>query len=279
MAKISKVFPLDFNAQEWTVEEALPWVFFGDDSGKGIWKEQAEFNVQFVVGEADERSNNIHLKTCTRRLQKYFREHGEVRRCTAFSPLVWCRLAIQFWLMLGGRQEAFMSAMTDWIKTKNKGGKAFVAYCCATTGKKGRMPMEAFLFGGDELPDLKATEWKYKQKAATLPPHKVESQRSKVRTDEDQVGANILVAVKHAVSEVIGKKRGESLYLRGTDKKTGKKRYRGTKYDLLEEICPAGKDSGGRWRLANGNGISLYAESTLMKAISKVAICRKSWPG
>ena len=44
----------------------------------------------------------------------------------------------------------------------------------------------------------------------------------------------VLVAVKHSVSEVIGKKRGESLYLRGTDKKTGKKRYRGTKYDLLE---------------------------------------------
>lgn len=277
MADKSNVFPLDFNAQEWTVEEALPWLFFGDERNADVWKDKTKFAVRFVVGDVDERSNNIYLKPYIRALQRYISEHREVRSHTAFSPLVWCRLAIQFWLTCGNRQDVFMSAMTKWIRQKNKGGTAHVVYLDRNSGKYKKMPMEVFLFSGGRLPSLLETEWEYKQASTSQPPPRKPKAQVGKRSYMDQVGANLLSAVKQAVTKVVGNKSGESAFLRRADKETGKHRYRGTKYNLLTEICPAGKDSGGKWKLANGKGISLYAESTLIKAISKVAICRKSW--
>ncbi|RKT63096.1 hypothetical protein DFR40_0146 [Azonexus fungiphilus] len=276
MANKSKVFPLDFDAQEWTLEAALPWVFFGDFRDKESWTDLTDFAIKFMVGDVDERSNSIHLKPYTRELQKHFREHGVMRRHTAFSPLVWCRLAIQFWLKLGGRQEAFMSAMTKWVRKQNKGGMAFVVYRCASTGKKRRMPMEAFLFGR-ELPDLMSTEWEYKQKAVSSPKLNGKSLCKGARIDEDKVGANLLGALRSAVADLAKGTRNKSSLLRRLDPETGKYRYRGGREDLLGEVCLQEDGAKGKWRFKNGGG-GPYATSALLKAVSMVAICRKSWP-
>lgn len=254
MAKISKDFPLDFNAQEWTVEEALPWVFFGDYWNNDNWTDLSEFTLRFVVGEADERSALRYLTEDTRALQKHFREHGVMRRQTSFSPLVWCRLAIQLWLKRGGRQETFMLAMSEWIRKKNKGGAAYVFYRHPNTGKNRKMSMDAFLFAGSELPDLQKTQWKYKQKAATLPPPKVESQRSEGRTDENQVGANLLAAVKVAVADLVESKRNKSSLLRGPGPNSERCRFRGRREDLLNEICRKEPSAKGKWTFRNGGG-------------------------
>lgn len=277
MVKKSKVFPLDFDAQEWTVEAALPWVFFGDERDTEVWKDKTKFAVRFVVGDVDERSNNIYLKPYIRALQTYIiSEHREVRSHTAFPPLVWCRLAIQFWLTVGGRQDSFISAMTKWVRKQNKGGMAFVVYRCASTDKKRRMPMEAFLFGR-ELPDLISTEWEYKQKAISSPKLNGKSSRKGARIDEDKVGANLLGALRSAVADLAKGRRNKSSLLRRLDPETGKYRYRGGREDLLGEVCLQEGGAKGKWRFKNGGGGS-YSTTALLKAVSMVAICRKSWP-
>lgn len=286
MAKTSTDFLLNFNDSHWSFEDAVPAIFLGDweaDQRKRLSPDL----ILVLLNEGEGRALGAALPK--ERLEGIAALHDFLinkifkpslpSRERSLSPIIWCRIAIQFWLMHGGRQEIFVSAMTRWIKSKHKEGAAYVVYRSANEERRKKIPMEAFLFGGVRLPPLLETEWEYKHTRNSQQQPKQQNKKGGKRSDKDQVGAHLLSAVKHAVSEVIGKKRGESLYLRSTDKETGKHRYRGTKYDLLEEICPAGKDSGGRWRLANGNGISLYAESTLMKAISKVAICRKSWPG
>ena len=272
----SRSFPLDFDDKHWSVEEALPWVFFGDFNAEKTWADRTQYAVSYVVAEADDRTPSIYSCEHIKQLQKSLRACGIVRRNSTFTPLVWCRLAVQFWLANGYGQEVFTSAMTCWVKRKNRGGVAFVSYKCADSSKRRRIPLEAFLFGCPEFPDFLNAKWLYLHIADVQLP-KAKSKKKVGRSDEHQVGKNLIGTVKKYVAELAINKRGKSFFLRDPDPQTGKFRYTGLRDELYDAICRIGPDIRGTSQLENGRNQKAYAKSSVIKAISKVVICRRSW--
>ena len=274
----SKLFPLNFDEPYWAIEDALRWVFLGSFDVP-----VSTLIVKYLVNEDEGRSLKPLVGNgygYVEKLQKFlivqlFR--GSIpNRMDKFSPLVWCRLAVQFWMEYGGSQSAFTSAMTQWVKYKNRGGVAFISYRYNENTKRRKIPLEAFLFGGSELPDLIQTEWLYKYRSdAQLPKAILKTPSS--RSDENQVGTNLLGAVKNAIAELVRGKRGKSFPFRKPDPETGKYRYKGLRGELYDELYQISPEFSEGQQLKDGRIRKPYAKSAVLKAISKVAICRRSW--
>lgn len=282
MTKLSKSFTLSFDAPHWSTEEAVPCIFFGDLDVADPQLVAQEI-VKYVVNENEgaalkaQIGNQFQMVVALQMILIRLLPSGATpSRKNGYHPLVWCRLAVQFWLKYGGRQESFLSTMTQWIKANNKGGVAFVSYKCNGISTRRKIPLGAFLFGGAELPDLVQTEWLYKRRSVNHLP-KGKSKPRGGRSDENQVGSNLLGAVKNAVAELAKNKRGKMLFLRTPDPATGKFRYKGLRGELYANVCTISPDISGERQLKNKRKSKAYAESAVLKAISKVVICRRSW--
>lgn len=271
-----KKFPLNFDASTWCIEEAVPWIFFGDSSEEQSWEQVTKLAVGYVTGEVDDGSLKQNQSVALASIQRHLRMLGVLPRGTGFSPLIWCRMAIQFWLEHGGRQQEFISAMTRWVKAKSKGGVAVVRYTNDDHPDGQEIPLEVFLFGSIEACSLLSNAWAYQSSSANAAT-KSNTQSTGKRPAESQVGSNLLAAVKVAVQKWKNDKQGEKLFLRRPDPITGKFRFIGTREDLYDEILAISPDLSGKRQLKNGQKKQPYSKASVTKAISIVAICRRSW--
>lgn len=271
-----KKFPLNFDAPTWCIEEAVPWIFFGDGCEEPTWAQATKLAVGYVVGEVDDGRLRRESSAALATLQKHLRTLGVLSRSTKFPPLIWCRMAIQFWLEKGGRQQKFITAMTRWVKDKNKGGVAAVSYKNDDHPSDGEIALEVFLFASIDVSALVKNEWIYRRvngKAAT----KSKANATGKRSAESQVGSNLLAAVKAAVQNLKSGKQGRKLFLRTPAPGNEKFRFIGLREELCKEIYAISTDISGKRLLKNGQYQKAYSESSVMKAISEVAICRRSW--
>ena len=271
-----KKFPLNFDAPTWSIEEAVPWIFFGDSCEEQSWGQVTKLAVGYVAGEVDDGCLKKNQSEAFAAIQKPLRALGVLSRGTGFSSLIWCRIAIQFWLEHGGRQQKFISAMTRWVKAKSKGGVAVVRYTNDDHPDGQEMPLEVFLFDTIDDSTILKTEWGYRNlsaNATTTPKTKLPAKRSA----ESQVGSNLLAAVKVAVQNLKNGRRGENLFLRKSDPVSGKLRFIGTREDLYQGIYKISTDISGMRHLNKGQQKERYSKASVIKAISIVAICRRSW--
>ena len=131
---IESKFPLDFNATVWSVEVAAPWIFFGDWCvAQTTNKNSALIHIanQFVHGTSigAEKILSRQITQQIETLAAYVKRRlGALSESTAFPPLVWCRLAIQFWLEAGGQQKLVLIGYASWIIKKNRACPVFVFY-------------------------------------------------------------------------------------------------------------------------------------------------------
>ena len=276
MTNQPKIFPLNFDAPMWSVEEAVPWIFFGDSSEHSLWSEVTRIAVGYVVGEVDDRELSKSQSEAYANLQRHIRMLGDLSRSTSFPPVVWCRLAVQFWLKHGGRQKVFTSAMTRWVIVMNRGGIAFVSYVSGDNKNGREMPLEAFLLDNIEESELLKNNWSYRHQSGKSN-QQTKTESTGGRSDESQVGSKLLSAVKVAVQKLFDDKRGGKLFLRKPDPATGKFRFIGLREELYEEIHGISPNFRGKRLLNNGRYQKGYAKGVVIKAISKVAICRRSW--
>lgn len=271
-----KKIPLNFDAPSWSIEEAVPWIFFGDSCEEQSWERVTKLAVGYVVGEVDDGRLTPNQSAAFAAIQRHLRMLGVLSRGTAFPPLIWCRIAIQFWLEHGGRQQKFISAMTRWVKAKSKGGVAVVRYTNDDHPDGQEIPLEVFLFGTIEACSLLSNAWDY-QSSSDDSSATSKSNSPRKRPAESQVGSNLLAAVKVAVQNLKSDKQSEKLFLRRADAVTGKFRFIGTRDELYGEICKISPDISGKRLLKNGQEKKRYSKASVTKAISMVAICRRSW--
>lgn len=271
-----KQFPLNFDARTWSIEEAVPWIFFGDSSEEQFWEQVTKLAVGYVVGEVDDGRLPRNQSAAFAAIQRHLRMLGVLSRGTGFSPLIWCRIAIQFWLEHGGRQQKTISAMTRWVKAKSKGGVAVVRYTNDDHPNGQEIPLEVFLFGNIEPCSLLSNAWDY-QSSSDDSSATSKSNSPRKRPAESQVGSNLLAAVNVAVQNLKSDKQSERLFLRRADAVTGKFRFIGTRDELYGEICKISPDISGKRLLKNGQEKKRYSKASVTKAISMVAICRRSW--
>lgn len=271
-----KKFPLNFDAPSWSIEEAVPWIFFGDSCEEQTWEQVTKLAVGYVAGEVDDGRLPRNQSAAFAAIQRHIRMLGVLSRGTGFSPLIWCRMAIQFWLKHGGRQQKFISAMTRWVRARSKDGMALVSYTNDDHPDGQEIPLEVFLFGTIEARSLLNNAWAYQSSSANSSATS-KSKSPRKRSAESQVGSNLLAAVKVAVQNWKNDKQGEKLFLRKPDPVTGKSRFIGTRDELYEEICQISPDISGQRLLKNGQQKKRYSKGSVTKAISMVAICRRSW--
>ena len=117
---------LNFDEDDWACERALSEIFLRDleQRGPGSFCEKI---IKYILNEADASSihghSHLQLKMA-RALKNYLEDvfpEKALARGKKYSPIVWCRVATQFWLQFGGRQGEFMSQMTDWLQKKYRG--------------------------------------------------------------------------------------------------------------------------------------------------------------
>lgn len=280
MSDKEEKFPLNFDDKTWSVAEAVPWIFFGDGSAEQSWSEVTKLAVGYVVGEVDDGRLSRRQSAALSGLQTCLRNLGVLQRDTAIAPLLWCRIAIQFWLEHGGRQRKFVSAMTRWVKAKNRNGIAMVSYTNARNPNGREVPLEVFMFGTIDDAELFKTEWKYSAQSTPLSNQakvKTKAKSTEKRSAESQVGSNLLAAVRLAVQELKNNRQSRKMFLRTADPDMGKFRFIGSREDLYAEILAISPDIRRKRQLKNGMTKKAYAESSVIKAISRVAICRLSW--
>lgn len=222
-------------------------------------------------------SENIHrMAELLRKCLKEIFSGLELEPKKAFPPIVWCRIAVQFWLRHGGAQVMFMSEMTKWVRAKNKAGSAYVVYRTEGHSKSYRMPLEAFLFGADELPDLSETHWIYKRKES-LPSEKIRKRRGAAKSAKDQIGSRLLETVRHAVGELKRDSTISSRFKKGIVRDSDKFRFVGLREELYEALCNECEEIGNKRGSGEVTPRKKYSRNSVIKAISAVAICKRSW--
>lgn len=271
-----KKFPLNFDAPSWSIEEAVPWIFFGDSCEEQSWEQVTKLAIGYVAGEVDDGRLPRNQSAAFAAIQRHLRMLGVLSRGTGFSPLIWCRMAIQFWLEHGGCQQKFISAMTRWVNAKSKGDVAVVRYANDDHPSGQEIPLEIFLFGTIEPCSLLNNAWAY-QSSSDDSSATSKSNSPRKRSAESQVGSNLLATVKVAVQNWKNDKQGEKLFLRRPDPVTGKFRFIGTREELYDEILAFSPGLSGKRQLKNGQKKEPYSKASVTKAISMVAICRRSW--
>lgn len=276
MSNKEEKFPLNFDAPTWSIEEAVPWIFFGDRSKEQSWSQVTKLAIGYVAGEVDDRTVSRSQSASLADLQRHLRVLGVLSRNTSFTPLIWCRVAIQFWLKNGGRQQKFISAMIHWANAKNKSNVVAVNYKDIDCQNDQEISFEVFLFGKIASSELLKVKWVSKSlssKSAT----QAKARSTKKRSAESQVGSNLLAAVKVAIQNLKDGKQSRKMFLRTPDPATGKFRFIGLREELYEAIYAISADISRKRLLKNGKYKESYSEFSVIKAISKVAICRRSW--
>lgn len=273
MTKGANVFPLNFDHSSWTVEEALPWIFFGDLNK--ITQQQVFLSaVSYLMNEDDGavfKTRHPKEFTLAVSLHKFLMSHrlqGAIpNRKDCYAPIVWCRFAVHFWLRYGGRQELFASAMTDWFERKNNPGRSFVFYEINRDGTSAinKMTLERFLFGEIDLTIGKLSGFRLKKIKQRVANPKSKPSTTPIKSINNSIGNNVLAFVRDLIGEAAQNRSFRKLQQK-LDPSTERYRYTGSRQELYDDLC--GYDQ----------STTRYKKSVVIKAISQVAKCRMYWP-
>ena len=274
MTNREKNFPLNFNANYWSIEEAVPYIFFGDLTPN---EKVSEEIVRYVSNEIEETSlikqwdNEVYLiELLQPYLIRLLPEELVMDRKIYYPPVVWCRIAVQFWLEHGSRQQTFIAAMTQWIKSKNQSGQVFVFYDVKPDNiggrTKGKMLLEVFLFGAIDIKDAENKNYRLNLAKTKEAVSQVKQPKSSKRSIQNSIGRNALAYVENLVKEAAESRSIRELH-RKPDPNTQLYGYTGSRLDLYEALCALHPQCKTR-----------YAKTVVIKAISQVAMCRKYWP-
>lgn len=271
---------LNFDEDDWACERALSEIFLRDleQRGPGSFCEKI---VKYLLNEADASSihghSHLHLKmarTLRNHLEDLFSNEA-LSRGKKYPPIVWCRVATQFWLQFGGRQAKFMSQMTDWLQKKYRGGYPVVEPQRLADSARYQVPVDVFLFA-DELRCPLSSGWQLVSKVIRC---RLDHRKSKAsgRSKEDEVGRKLLETVETAIEELRTGKRTRKHFVTGLDVKTRKARFHGRRDDLYDLISRHYDEVGVVPGRGKDESKKRYAKSTVIRAISELAICRRSW--
>ena len=265
-------FPLNFDAASWSIEDALPCIFFGDfqEPEMQLYSLSA---VAFIVNETEKTIfktqypalnqliDDLHRKLTVLRLR------GKIaNRSECYAPLLWCQLAVQFWLKYGLRQKTFTDALLSWIKGKNKKGAQLVFYESNLNGnhKTKITPLSIFLL--EEKSGIDIVNPRLKPTRQNIPKNSSQNIITPNTKASISIGKNALNLVLSLVEKTA--KDGSIRNLkRNIDPATNHYRFIGSRPDLYTELLGLYPDKIGK-----------YSKTVIIKAISQAAICRKSFP-
>lgn len=271
---------LNFDEDDWACERALSEIFLRDleQRGPGSFCEKI---VKYLLNEADASSiyghTHLHLKMA-RVLRSYLESvfpEKALARGKKHPPIVWCRVATQFWLQFGGRQAEFMSQMTNWLQKKYRGNYPVVEPLRRADSVRYQVPVDVFLFA-DELRCPLSSGWQLVSIVARGQ-RGILRKKDSGRSKEDEVGRSLFAAVKTAVEDLRTDMRTRKHFVTGLDVKTGKARFRGRRDDLYDLISRHYDEVGVVPGRGKDESKKRYAKSTVIRAISELAICRRSW--
>ena len=186
---------LNFDEHDWACERALSEIFLRDleQRGPGSFCEKI---VKYLLNEADASSihghSHLQLKMA-RALKNYLEDvfpEKALARGKKYSPIVWCRVATQFWLQFGGRQGEFVSQMTDWLQKKYRGSYPVVEPQRRADAERYQVPVEVFLFAAKLRCPL-SSGWQLKSEM-TMGMRRILKKKDSVRAKEDEVGRHLL---------------------------------------------------------------------------------------
>lgn len=276
-------FPLVFHAVSWTTESAVKWIFCRTDTDANGSEECSLFVSSVLEGltSAEQQAPRI-LAPGTQRdvknLVSFLRESGsKVWPSDGLPPIVWSKLAIQYWLQHGGCNPVFMTALGDWLRESGDFGLRVSPSPRSKSSEKARrgrvskwkgapVSMTSFLLdrqlGGH-----------FGQRQVTLDKHepkKVASQQvAKANREEalkKMLGVNLYETVRSVIDDAIASGSVSKLS-RKKDLKSGRFTYTGMHSELCEAIDQC-----------YGQRTQKYKPSTLGRAIRALVVSRKSWP-
>lgn len=272
--KQEQVFPLDFNAESWTLEEAVRYVFFGDypasESGEWAW---ATEHVLAKLTDADlpgeDESNSLLAKKRAIELIKFL--HPLVSKWQmgwSYSPMVWSRVAIQYWLKKGGCQKRFLNKLVSWLYTTRRNvwlvESIFPAGKMINGGRAKEVDAAIYLLGAFDINKAiyQKTEKKTKSSIAKKSRKKLDFDALKAK-----FGPNACECVKSIVEDAISS--GNILNLTSRlDPETGRYQFTGRHPDLLNDVCRQYSEE-----------IDPYARSTVDRVLRGLVASRRSWKG
>ncbi len=265
---------LDFNANTWPVSVAITRVFFADLylNNKLDAEAVAEYFEFFLTGDDVLRKSppRDHAKVIEL-LSKHLKTYSTTFDATTeLSPLTWSRVAIDFWLSIGGRQQSFIDAFSRWAFESTKKWPCWVVpqKKKTKTRKHGNntieFPLDVFLLASIDKASIVGQQWRLDIRELPLlnsPSH--QNIRSK-NNIEDIVGANAYALIKTSIIEAAANRIFKNISKK-TIPETNKFRYTGQRRDLLDELKKFNPE------------IKKYSDSVVIKAISRLATCRVSW--
>ena len=268
-------FPLDFNAVNWTLEEVVRWVFFcSTPTPESLaWRGATKY-VMAKLADPDVPMKVLlsePTKTVADSLLRFFRRlSSDWQSDLELPPVVWSRLAIQYWLTHGGRQDLFMKEFLFWLK--NVGNVVVTIEPMSLDGKNiggaklKEMDLAIFVF--DPINLKRAIQRRVVFKAIGLKKSGgATTSKGKAKSIEAQLGSNLYKLVKSVVEDAIQSGCISNLSSR-RDPKSGRYQFTGRHDDLCKDIyCQYRKDT------------ERYSKSTLERAIRALVASRRSWKG
>lgn len=273
--KQAHVFPLDFNAESWTLEEVVRWVFFGDTPTPESldWVRATKYTMAKLAGSDVPMKGlpSSPAKEAADRLLRFFRRLGsDLQSHLELPPVVWSRLATQYWLIHGGRQDLFMKEFLSWLKSV---GDIVVAIEPISLdgqhivgAKLKKMGLPTFIFDPVNLKRM-IQRRVVVQAIGRKNSGRGNTSKGKVKSIEEQLGSGLYKCVKWIVDDAIQSGAISNLSSR-LDPKSGRYQFTGRHGDLCNDIYRQYKEE-----------IKQYRKSTLERAIRALVASRRSWKG
>ena len=273
--KQTQAFPLDFNAKSWTLEEAVCSVFFGSTPTRRSleWVRVTKF-ILAKLANSDVLPNGSPsqptMKTAISLLRFLRRLSTDWKSDLELPPVVWSRLAIQYWLLHGGRQELFMKSFVSWLKNSENivvvmesvslGGQTIEGAQIREVG------LPVFLFDPTNLKRV------IQRRVILKAIRRGKSGGGAVTKGgedaiEKMLGVGLYRCVKGIVEDAI-QSGGISNLSSKRDPKSGRYQFTGRHVDLYKDICRQYKKE-----------TEQYSRSTLSRAIRALVAPRRSWTG
>ncbi len=274
--KQTQVFPLDFNAESWTLEEAVRHVFFCDylasASGEGALATEhvlAKLKDADLPEEGHDDGISFLAKKRAVNLIKFLQPlFSKSQMDCSYSPMVWSRLAIQYWLKNGGCQNRFMNKLVSWLnKTRNSSWlveSIFPEGKATNGGRVKEVDAAVYLLGNF---DINKT---IHQKTKKIANGSI-AIKSRKKIDFDKLkakfGPNVCECVKSVVEDALQRGNISNLTSR-LDPKSGRYQFTGLFPDLLKDICRQ-----------YDSEFDQYARSTVGRVLRGLVASRRSWKG
>lgn len=266
-------FPLNFDAKQWAVEDAVPWIFFWEEANssfQSISTSVVPYLMNHDVGQSLRsqfgKDRFAAIENLQRHLINLLFRNSTPKPKRGFPPIIWCRVALQYWLNNGGGNEIFLAAMTRWAGNKSKQSPIFVFYDREGSKKKNRVSLVEFLFVDIDIATGNLKNFRLRRVKQDSPTTKSSPPIDSNRSTENSIGRNAISFVRELIEKAAGDRTISNLRSR-RDPTTQKFRYTGTRSELYDDLCRI-----------NDRCATRYRKGVVIKAISLNAKCRKHWP-